>query len=128
MVDFTAMVLSEEVPIYLQLIRHVKRGIAAGTIVTGDELPSRRTLSALLGINPNTIQKAFRFLEEEGIIESRAGAKSFVTADERKAEMIRQELIRGELRQTVQALITVHMSEEDASRLFHQIWKEVQDE
>ena len=66
MVEFTTLRLEDGVPIYLQIIRHVKAGIAAGTVVDGEELPSRRALSALLGVNPNTIQKAFRLLEEEG--------------------------------------------------------------
>ena len=52
-----------------QIIRYIKRGAVAGTIRDGDELPSRRVLSALLGINPNTVQKAFHLLEEEQLIE-----------------------------------------------------------
>ena len=47
-------------PIYLQIVGYIKRGIVAGEIPSGDELPSRRMLSALLGVNPNTVQKACR--------------------------------------------------------------------
>ena len=67
MVDFSAFVPEDGLPIYLQIIRHVKRAIAAGTVQAGDELPSRRVLSAQLGVNPNTVQKAYRLLEEEGL-------------------------------------------------------------
>ena len=59
-------------------MRYVKRGVVSGAIVDGDELPSRRVVSALLGVNPNTVQKAYRALEDEGLIESHTGAKSRV--------------------------------------------------
>ena len=42
-------------PIYLQIIRYIQQGLAAGTIQDGDELPSRRVVSALLAVNPNTV-------------------------------------------------------------------------
>ena len=76
MIQFDSFMQAEGVPIYQQIIRYVKQGIAAGTIRDGEELPSRRVLSALLGVNPNTVQKAYRLLEEEGLIQSRSGAKA----------------------------------------------------
>ena len=66
MISFDDFLLLPGTPIYWQIILYLKRGIAAGTVANGDELPSRRTLSALLGVNPNTVQKAYRLLEEEG--------------------------------------------------------------
>ena len=68
MISFDSFVMEEGVPLYQQILLYVKRGIAGGTIQDGDELPSRRVLSALLGVNPNTVQKAYRLLEEEGQI------------------------------------------------------------
>ena len=62
---FDNFTLADGYPIYLQIIRHIKQGIAAGTIRNQEEIPSRRALSALLGVNPNTIQKAYRMLEEK---------------------------------------------------------------
>ena len=79
MVSFDSFVLGAEGPIYHQILRFVQRGLAAGTIQNGDELPSRRVLSARLGVNPNTVQKAYRLLEEAGLIASHAGAKSYVS-------------------------------------------------
>ena len=63
MISFDGFTIEDGSPIYLQIILYIKRCIIAGTIVDGDELPSRRVLSALLGVNPNTIQKAYRLLE-----------------------------------------------------------------
>ena len=61
---FDSFRMEEGVPIYLQIMRFVERSIAAGTARDQEELPSRRTLSAMLGVNPNTVQKAYRLLEE----------------------------------------------------------------
>ena len=55
MISFNDFLLSDGYPIYMQIIRHIKQGIAAGTIRGQEEVPSRRALSALLGVNPNTI-------------------------------------------------------------------------
>lgn len=84
MISFDNFIMEEGVPIYLQIVRHIKRGIASGEIKNRDEMPSRRVLSALLGVNPNTVQKAYHMLEEEKLIESRAGAGSCIVADPEK--------------------------------------------
>ena len=93
LVTFEGLRLEEGMPIYLQIIRYLERGIAAGTVRDGDELPSRRVLSARLGVNPNTIQKAFRALEDAGVITSRAGAKSEVSLTPERAAAIRRRLL-----------------------------------
>ena len=92
MIQFDSFMQAEGVPIYQQIIRYVKQGIAAGTIRDGEELPSRRVLSALLAVNPNTVQKAYRMMEEEGLVESHTGAKSCVHADAGRVAALRQEL------------------------------------
>ena len=67
MISFESFVLEDNVPIYLQIVGYIKRGIVAGSIADGAEMPSRRMLSALLGVNPNTVQKSYAMLEEETI-------------------------------------------------------------
>ena len=96
MITFDHFKLEEGMPIYLQILLYIKRGIIAGSIVSGDELPSRRVMSALLGINPNTVQKAYRMLEEEGLISSHSGAKSYVDVTEEKIKKVRQELMEND--------------------------------
>ena len=65
MISFDGFHMEDGSPIYLQILLYIRRGIIAGTICDGDELPSRRVLSALLGVNPNTIQKAYRMLDQK---------------------------------------------------------------
>ena len=71
------------VPIYLQLMEQVKHAIETGALRPGEQLPGMRPLAEELVINPNTVAKAYRELEHEGVIELRQGAGAFVTAPER---------------------------------------------
>ena len=71
MVSFDGFVIDDKSPIYMQIIRYIKRGIAAGVIKNQEEIPSRRMLASLLGVNPNTVQKAYHMLEEENLIAAR---------------------------------------------------------
>lgn len=125
MVSFDDLVLLDGVPIYQQILRHVKLGIAGGTIAPGDALPSRRVVSALLGVNPNTVQKAYRLLEEEGLIQSHPGAKSCVAADEAAQARVRAELLQEQAQQAVAALKHMGLSKEAALELIAQHWEEV---
>ena len=128
MLSFSRFVPEEGLPIYLQIIRHVKRGIAAGTVQGGDELPSRRMLSAQLGVNPNTVQKAYRLLEEEGLIASRSGAKSEVILSPRTAEQVRNQLLEQEAGLLVQALRQAGLDKEAAVALLERLWEETKEE
>lgn len=122
LVTFEGLRLEEGMPIYLQIIRYLERGIAAGTVRDGDELPSRRVLSARLGVNPNTIQKAFRALEDAGVITSRAGAKSAVSLPPGRAEAIRRRLLEEEAAALVGALRQMGLDREQAAALVLQLW------
>ena len=122
MIAFDSFVPDKILPIYLQIILFIKRGIIGGTIKNGDELPSRRVLSALLGVNPNTVQKAFALLEEEGLISSRAGAKSIISADEKTVEKIKEQLLREDIRSITSALKLMGLSKERAAQLIIQYW------
>jgi GntR family transcriptional regulator len=69
------------VPIYLQLMEQVKHAIETGALRPGDQLPGMRPLAEELVINPNTVAKAYRELEHEGVIELRHGAGAFVAGN-----------------------------------------------
>lgn len=124
MVSFEDMKLEEGSPIYLQIIHHLKMGIAAGTVQDGEELPSRRTLSALLGVNPNTIQKAFRILEEEGLIVSHVGAKSFVSVTREQVQRLEQQLPDTHARQFIKQMQAMGLSCTQVVGLVERLWKD----
>ena len=74
---------SSGVPIYLQLMEQVKHSIETGALRPGEQLPGMRPLAEELVINPNTVAKAYRELEHEGVIELRHGAGAFVSGNAR---------------------------------------------
>ena len=126
LVSFDQFSLAEGSPIYSQIIRFIKAGIVAGTIADRDEFPSRRALSALLGVNPNTIQKACRMLEEEGLLQSRMGAKSFIAVTEAEAEAIRVQLLEEDALALVQAIRRMGVSRVEARCLLERLWDEAE--
>ena len=124
MVSFDRFTLNDGSPIYLQIIRHIKQGIVAGTVADGDEMPSRRMLSALLGVNPNTVQKAYHLLEEEGLVSSRSGAKSYISLTAERIDSVKQEMVSGVVRELVGVVKRMGVSCEDAEVLLRQLWNE----
>lgn len=122
MISFEHFRMEEGVPIYPQIIGYIERGVVAGAIRNGDEMPSRRTLSALLGVNPNTVQKAYRMLEEEGLITSHTGAKSYVSADAGLVERIRGELVEETVRGAAAALRQMGVDRDEAAALLRRLW------
>ena len=128
MVSFDDFIMEPGVPIYAQIIRYVKGAVAAGVVADGEELPSRRVLSPLLGVNPNTIQKAYRLLEEEGLIRSHPGAKSYVSAPPERAAAIRGELLAAEARRAAEALRRMGLDRGAALELIGRLWDEGEEE
>jgi len=78
---------SSGVPIYLQLMEQVKHSIETGALRPGEQLPGIRPLAEELVINPNTVAKAYRELEHEGVIELRHGAGAFVSGNARAKKL-----------------------------------------
>jgi len=122
MISFENFMMQDGSPIYLQILLYIKRGIIAGVISDGDELPSRRVLSALLGVNPNTVQKAYKMLEDEGLIQSRTGAKSCVAVTVAKLREIREELLEEDAKTAVNSLKQMGVSKEEAHVLIDRYW------
>ena len=89
-------------PVYLQIIDQVKRDIALGRLAREERLPTVRQLAQQLAINPNTIAKAYRQLEQEGIIVTRAGAGAFVAnLDSNLSKAVRKRIVCEELERIV---------------------------
>jgi GntR family transcriptional regulator len=108
------------VPIYLQLVEQVKHAIETGALRAGDQLPSIRPLAEELVINANTVAKAYRELEREGVVELKQGAGAFV-ADTARARQGGAEKVRGAqplVAETVGELRERGLSDDEIRRLF----------
>jgi GntR family transcriptional regulator len=79
MISFRVNGRSSEPP-YLQIVRQVRQALRMGVLNVGDQLPSVREVVAAVAVNPNTVLKAYRDLEREGLVEARAGQGTFVRA------------------------------------------------
>jgi GntR family transcriptional regulator len=66
------------VPPYLQIVQQIRQAVRLGVLDVGDRLPTVKDVVAELAINPNTVQKAYRELEHEGLVEGRQGVGTFV--------------------------------------------------
>jgi GntR family transcriptional regulator len=66
------------VPPYLQLVQQVRQALRMGVLEVGDQLPTVREVVAAVAVNPNTVLKAYRELERDGLLEARAGQGTFV--------------------------------------------------
>lgn len=122
MVSFEQLVLNGRSPIYLQIVRFVQRGIISGTIQNQEELPSRRVLSSLLSVNPNTVQRAYKIMEDEGLIESRTGAKSCISITEDRLVRIRKQLVTEEIRSAITIFKQMGLSRQETLDQINAIW------
>ena len=71
---------SDRTPVYAQVERGIRSAIAAGRLAVGDQLPTVRQLAVDLRINANTVAKVYAFLERSGVLETRRGVGTFVSA------------------------------------------------
>jgi GntR family transcriptional regulator len=113
-------------PIYRQLVEQLRRRIAAGQLVAGQEIPSVRELAQALAVHPMTISKAYGLMEAEGLLERRRGLSMVVAQQHRKAQPAasRIELLRPTLEQAAAEARQLQLPAAQALRLFEQILKE----
>jgi GntR family transcriptional regulator len=107
------------VPIYLQLMEQVKHAIETGALRPGEQLPGIRPLAEELVINANTVAKAYRELEHEGVIELRHGAGAFVSANSRpKKETEKFRAGQSVVADAIRRLRERGVTDEEIRRLF----------
>ncbi|WP_078544859.1 GntR family transcriptional regulator [Litchfieldia alkalitelluris] len=80
-------------PVYLQIVRYFKEQIAIGELVPGEEIPSRRDLANRMKVNPNTAQRAYKEMEEQGLIYTEKNHPSKITTDKEILGKVREELL-----------------------------------
>jgi GntR family transcriptional regulator len=90
---------SSGVPPYLQLVHQVRQSLLLGYLRKGDRLPTVKEVAGDLAINPNTVVKAYRQLEHEGLAAGRPGQGTFITAASSPARPDAQEALRESLEQ-----------------------------
>lgn len=110
------------IPVYRQLIEQIRFHVASGLLEPGDEIPSTRSLSARLGVNPMTVSKAYTLLEQEGVLERRPGLPLVVRerpGDERQNSKIEQ--LRALLRPVVTRVHQLGLEPEEAAAVLQRL-------
>ncbi|WP_312048310.1 GntR family transcriptional regulator [Exiguobacterium profundum] len=104
------MQFNTRIPVYLQVVDYFKKKMALGKLKAGDEMPSRRELANDLKINPNTVQKAFKEMEDQQLITTERNRPSRVTTDGTVLAQIRSEIVDDAVAVFVEAIQELDVS------------------
>src|ERR1700709_1494097 len=107
------------VPTYLQLVHQVKQALRLGMLQTGDQLPTVKEVVAALAINPNTVLKAYRELDLEGLVEGRRGQGTFVALDVTPVAADDFSQLRSTLQRWIARARAAGLDDEAMVALFH---------
>ena len=122
LVNLSNLRFDDRAPVYQQIAEYLKRQILLGTVQDGDPMPSRRELAAQTGINPNTAQKAYRLMTEEGYVVTDGNSGSFVRLTPALREQISEELTRGLVEQFVTQAKANRLSYKKVIALVSDLW------
>jgi GntR family transcriptional regulator len=108
---------SSGIPLYLQLMEQVKHAIETGALREGDQLPTIRRVAEDLVMNPNTVVRAYRELEHEGVLELKHGSGAFIKeSGEGRARLIRK--AQAVMESAVERLLLLGLTEDELRRAF----------
>ncbi|GAA2743786.1 MULTISPECIES: GntR family transcriptional regulator [Kitasatospora] len=102
---------------YLQIIEQTKRALRLGVLQPGDQLPTAREVVEATAINPNTVLKAYRELEREGLIESRRGVGTFVRRSLAKPQTVDDSALHADLTAWIARARDIGLEREDIAAL-----------
>lgn len=110
-------------PIYIQIVRYFKQQIILGNYKSGDEIPSRRELAATLKVNPNTVQRAYKEMEDLGMIETVRNFQSTITTNVEKIQDIKHEIINEAVDVFVKAIKAINVDKSEVMGILDEKWR-----
>jgi GntR family transcriptional regulator len=113
---------------YLQLIHQVRQALRLGMLREGDQLPTVKEVVARLAINPNTVLKAYRQLENEGLAAARPGIGTFVTATLNGGPLAAYQPLRQDLRKWLAKARRAGLDDESIDALFQSTFRSADEE
>lgn len=116
------------VPPYLQLVRQVRQALRLGMLREGDRLPTVKEVVAQLAINPNTVLKAYRQLEHEGLAGVRQGVGTFITGTLAGASLAAHGPLREQLRRWLAKARLAGLDDESIEALFQATFRSAAEE
>ena len=116
--------LSNDRPIYLQLMERIQQDIISGVYSPGDRLPSVRELALEAAVNPNTMQKALSELERSGLVYSQRTSGRFITEDETMLKQLKSQLAEEHIRVFFEKMRQLGFQTEETLALIQETVKE----
>ena len=116
------------VPPYLQIVQQVRQGLLLGYLRSGDQLPTVKDVVLSLTINPNTVVKAYRQLENDGLVNARPGQGTFITASVEPVAPGTYARLRRSLEQWVRDAYAAGLDDETVTAMFATIRNEARGE
>jgi GntR family transcriptional regulator len=113
---------------YLQLIHQVRQALRLGLLDPGDQLPTVKDVVAMVAINPNTVLKAYRELEHEGLVAARPGIGTFVTGSLSGASLAAHAPLRADLRRWLAKARRAGLDDESIEALFMNTFRSAAEE
>jgi len=113
---------------YLQVVQQVRQAMRLGLLREGDQLPTVKDVVARLAINPNTVLKAYRELERDGLVAARPGIGPFVTRTLTDASLAAHEPLRKDLQRWLAKARLAGLDEESIDALFTSTFRDAQQE
>src|SRR3954470_11581750 len=113
---------------YLQVAQQVRHALRLGLLRVGDQLPTVKDVVARLAINPNTVLKAYRELERDGLVAARPGVGTFVTRTLADDSLAAHEPLRQDLQRWLTKARLAGLEEESIEALFASTFRAVSEE
>lgn len=123
MIDFDELKFQNGEPVYLQIVEFIKQNIFLGKGKHKEKLPSRREIAAMLEVNPNTVQKAYKILEEEGYIITPPKSSSYLNIPE---DTLRQKRETQQIKDTLEFIKKSKQNNytlENCQKLLEEYWE-----
>src|SRR4051794_41559533 len=127
MIEFSLDTRSGVSP-YLQVVHQVRRALRLGLLHVGDQVPTAKDVVASLAINPNTVLKAYRELERDGLVAARPGVGTFVTRTLTDSSLAAHEPLRRDLVRWLGKARRAGLDDESIEALFTSTFRSVNEE
>jgi GntR family transcriptional regulator len=100
-------------PIYEQVIEEIKKELVRGDLKAGAKLPSQRKLAKQIDVNPNTVQRAYREMEQRGLVETKRGRGTFIKDDEKVMIEIKKDMAESAVKEFIDEMISLGFNREN---------------
>lgn len=115
-------------PIYLQISKYFESRVFLGELEPGSLIPSRRELAGLLGVNLNTVQKAYSYMDEIGLIITEKSKGSMITSDLAKLKDLREYYIKEPLLDFITIMKSINIPKDKVIGLLDQYYDEIKED